>query len=186
MGKCPEPATRYFSANASPYLHLPQVFFSYTFSLGCRYQIKDFPKVFLNVPPSKLHLFQQNKIQFFPLLKQSYFSKAAFPHPPSLNTFFFSVSKRVRSRATGKREESAADCPDVTGKGEHHDEDSGARSRSRCSKPWPTAPLCMGSSCWDVLPSSSQPVPAACPHRRLLQSCLDNSKRYLKYFPNHF
>lgn len=28
-----------------------------------------------------------NKIRFFPILKQSYFSEAIFPHPSSLNTF---------------------------------------------------------------------------------------------------
>lgn len=30
-----------------------------------------------------------NKIRFFPILKQSYFSEAIFPHPSSLNIFFF-------------------------------------------------------------------------------------------------
>lgn len=74
MGKCPETATCYLSANASPYLHFPQVFFSYTVSLGCCNQIKDFPEVFLNVPPSKLSLFQQNKTQF-----SLYYSRVIFP-----------------------------------------------------------------------------------------------------------
>lgn len=89
MGKCPETATCYLSANASPYLHFPQVFFSYTVSLGCCNQIKDFPEVFLNVLPSKLSLFQQNKTQF-----SVYYSRVIFPRQfshifPSLTSFTF-------------------------------------------------------------------------------------------------
>lgn len=104
MGKCPETATCYLSANASPYLHFPQVFFSYTVSLGCCNQIKDFPKVFLNVPPSKLSLFQQNKTQF-----SLYYSRLIFPRqfshifPPSTSFSFLFLNRfRVEAQEKGR------------------------------------------------------------------------------------
>lgn len=118
MGKCPEPATCHLSANASPCLHLPQVFFSYAISLGCHDQIKDFPTVFLNVPPYKLHLFQQNKI--FSYIKAELLFRGHFPTsflPQHLFLLFF-ISIQIQSRDMGKREGSATDCPVATSKGE--------------------------------------------------------------------
>lgn len=88
-GKCPETATCYLSANASPYLHFPQVFFSYTVSLGCYNQIKDFPEVFLNVLPSKLSLFQQNKTQFSVYYTELFFQGSFLTSSPLQHLLYF-------------------------------------------------------------------------------------------------
>lgn len=159
MGKCPETATCYLSANASPYLHFPQVFFSYTVSLGCCNHIKDFPEVFLNVPPPKLSLFQQNKTQF-----SVYYNRVVFPRqfshifPPSTSFLFLN---RAGAQEKGRDLPQFAWLPltKVSIRMKIQELIAGPI----CSKPWPTPPFCVISH-WDTLPSSSQSDSAASPH----------------------
>lgn len=73
--------------------------------------------VFLNVPPYKLHLFQQNKI--FSHIKAELLFQGHFPisfFPQHLFLLFF-ITVEIQSGDMGKREGSATDCPVATSKG---------------------------------------------------------------------
>lgn len=87
MGKCPETATCYLSANASPYPHFPQVFFSYTVSLGRCNQIKDFPQVFRNVLLLNWVCFNEIRHNF-PYITAELFFQGSFFHIFPLSTSF--------------------------------------------------------------------------------------------------